>query len=446
MKQSIITIIVIAVLGYGYYELRNLRLGFSFERGETRTVRRGDLTIPISATGKVGPDAWYEVKSKASGEVIEINYKPGEPVEQGDLLIQLDRSDEQRMVDRTQADVTRTKATLDQAKIKKRRLESVGLRKAQALVDQLTARLDRAEFQYNKIKELDKMGQASAEELVTVKSSYDDLKAQLAAARAELDDIEVQIETAEKDIVLAQAAHDQAASALGDAEERLQETDIHAPVDGMVVKINTQVGAVIQGGQTTFTGGTILAVIADMSRIYVRTEVDEADIGTVRDLAPEWAKPGNEARDVENIPVDTGTPVRIRVDSFHGEEFTGVIERIHPEPNSTVSGIVTYQVDVLLTSENQDKLLSGMQADVEFTAQSALDVVLVPHEAIKRDEFGEVGVYVPVVDPESDQPKKKFVACRFGLDNGMFAEVLEGVEEGTKVYTKLPQRIGDDDD
>ena len=444
MKQSIITVIIIAGLGYGYYELRNLRLGFSVERGETREVRRGDLTIPISATGKVGPDAWYEVKSEASGEVIEINFEPGELVKAGELLIRLDKSDEQRLVDRAQADVTRFKATLDQAKIKKRRLETVGLEKDQALVDQLTARMARSEFQFNKIRELDKQGQASPEELVIVTSANNELKAQLSSARADLDDVTIQIDTAEKDIVLAQAAFDQAESVLGDAQERLDETDIFSPVDGMVVRINTQIGAVIQGGKTTFTGGTVLAVVADISKLYVRTEVDEADIGTVRDLAPEWAKPGEEARDADEIPIETDTPVKIHVDSFHSDEFTGVIERIHPEPNSTLSGIVTYQVDVLLTSENRDKLLIGMQADVEFTAQSALNVLLVPHEAIKRDEFGEVGVYVPVDDPERDERGKKFVACRFGLDNGMFAEVLEGVDEGMEVYTKVPQRVGRD--
>ena len=91
----------------------------------------------------------------------------------------------------------------------------------------------------------------------------------------------------------------------------------------------------------------------------------------------------------------------------------------------------------LLTSQNRDKLLTGMQADVEFTAQSVSDAVLVPHEAIHRNDMGEIGVYISVMD-ESGQRDKEFVPCRFGLDNGQYAEVMEGIDDGTEVYTKLP--------
>jgi len=446
MKQTIITLIVVAVLGYGYYQLRSIELGFSMEKGEAREVKRGDITIPISATGVVGPVAWYEVKSKASGEVIEILRDPGELVTKGQLVIRLDKAEEQRLVDRSQAEVTRAKALLDQAEIKLERLKTVALQEAQALVDQLTARAEHAEFQYKKVLDLDAQGRASEDEIVLVTTNYNDLKAQRASAQAKLDDVSIQIRTAEKDIVLANAVYERAQSDLGDAEERLADTDIRAPVDGIVTQIKTQVGAVIQGGKTTFTGGTVLAVVADVSKLYVRTEVDEADIGTVRNLAPEWARPGNDSLETDAIPIDAGAPVRIHVDSFHSEEFSGVIERIHPEPNSTLSSVVTYQVDVLLTSDNRDKLLVGMQADVEFTAQSALDVLLVPHDAIRRNDFGDLGVYVPTTDPETGQSDKEFVKVRFGLDNGMFAEVLSGLEQGQKVYTVLPQKIGRDRD
>ena len=102
--------------------------------------------------------------------------------------------------------------------------------------------------------------------------------------------------------------------------------------------------------------------------------------------------------------------------------------------------MVTYRVDILLTSENRHKLLLGMQADVEFTAESALDVVLVPHEAIRRNEDGELGVYIPVEIEGASRRGKKFVPCRFGLDNGSYAEVLEGLTEGMEVYTKVPRQ------
>jgi len=446
MKQSIITLLVVGGMGFGYYELRGMRLGFSVARGQKRVVSRGDLTIPITATGVVGPLAWYEVKSEASGEVIEILFEPGELVKKKDLMIRLDESNEQRSVDRATDEVNRTKANLEMTKIKKTRLEALTRVKAEALVEQLTARLERANFSLQKYEALLAENRASPEEMVIAGSNARDAQAQLTSAHADLDDVKPQVAIADEEIALAEAAYNQAVSALGDAKERLDETSIYAPVDGMVVKINTQVGAVIQGGKTTFMAGTVLAVVADNSKIYVRAEVDESDIGTVRDLAPARAKPGHPAVAAEIPSVETGGEVSIHVDSFQDEEFTGMIERIHPEPNSTVARVVTYQVDILLNSDNRAKLLTGMQADVEFTAQSALNVVLCPHDAIRRNEVDELGVYVPFDDPESDDPGKKFVKCRFGLDNGMYAEVLDGLEEEMEVFTVLPQKIGRDDD
>ena len=82
-----------------------------------------------------------------------------------------------------------------------------------------------------------------------------------------------------------------------------------------------------------------------------------------------------------------------------------------------------------------------MQADVEFTAESATDVVLVPHEAIHKNEFEELGVYLAAdPDPATGPTEPKFLPCRFGIDDGINAQVYEGVEEGAKVYTKLPQK------
>jgi len=277
---------------------------------------------------------------------------------------------------------------------------------------------------------------------VRVRSTHDELAASLAQAEATLEEAKIAIEQAEQDVILMQAAYDQALTSLGDAEERLAETDIHSPVDGIVTEVDTQIGAVIQGGKSTFTGGTVLAVVADISKIYVRAEVDEAEIGAVRELAPVSARPGVNVADEQDQeqPLNTGTPVKVHVDAFREEEFTGVIERIHPEPASRASSVVTYQVDILLTSENRTKLLLGMQADVEFTAEAALDVVLVPHEAIRRNEDGELGVYVPVEVEGEQRRDKKFVPCKFGLDNGSYAEVVKGLSEGMEVYTKLPRQ------
>ena len=439
MKNLIITVVVLGGLGFGYSQLRTLELDIKSLRGETKVVGRGDLTIPIAAIGEIGPLARHPIKSEASGEVVEITRQPGDLVRKGDLLIRLDRNDEQRIVDRATADVTRTEANLAKAKIRERMLQTVGLVKATAQIDQFKAKLEYAKFNLDKTMTLDEQGRASPDEVVRIRSTHGELLASLAQAEANLDEAKINIEHAEQDVILMQASYDQALTSLSDAEERLAETAIHSPVDGIVTQVSTQVGAVIQGGKSTFTGGTVLAIVADISKLYVRADVDEAEIGAVRDLAPQSARPGEIARVEQEVPLDTGTPVEVHVDSFRDEEFTGIIERIHPEPASRASSVVTYRVDILLTSENRHKLLLGMQADVEFTAESALDVVLVPHEAIRRNEDGVLGVYIPVEIEGAKRRGKEFVPCRFGLDNGSYAEVLEGLTEGMEVYTKVPR-------
>ncbi|NOT01234.1 MAG: biotin/lipoyl-binding protein [Phycisphaerales bacterium] len=445
MKNAILVILALGVIGLGYNAARNTQvLTFESLRGETKEVIRGDVTVPISASGPVGPANRYPIKSKASGEVIEILYEPGEVVKKGDLLVRLDRDQEQRSVGRAEAEVERGAATLEMSRIKLERLQTIGKDKAQSLVDQLTPQLEYTKFLRDKTEALAAEGRTSTEELLRFRSNHEELKARLASAVLDVNDIDTQIKSTRQEIVLQEAIHHQGLASLGDARERLSETEIYSPVDGMVVSIETQVGAVIQGGATTFTGGTVLVVVADVAKRYVRAEVDEADVGEVRNLAADWAKPGYNRPSEHPIPIAEQTPVTIRVDAFHGEEFTGIIERIHPEPNSTINRVVTYQVDILLTSANSDKLLTGMLADVEFTAQSALNVLLVPHEAIHLDEFEEMGVYVPVEKPQPDEDEYKFIRCRFGVDNGMYAEVTEGLSEGMKVYTTLPKKLGRD--
>jgi len=63
-----------------------------------------------------------------------------------------------------------------------------------------------------------------------------------------------------------------------------------------------------------------------------------------------------------------------------------------------------------------------------------------PHEAIKRGPENELGVYRAVPKEGQSEPEPEFVKCRLGLDNGMFAQVIEGIEEGAVVFTELPQK------
>ncbi len=458
MKATIATIVVLAGLAAGFLYLRNNPINLGILQGQTTRVGRGDLTIPINASGDIEPARRVPIKSNASGEVIEVARKAGERVTIGDLLVLLKRDDEQRSVNRAQAEVDRAQANLQRAEIQLTEREGPSKQTAEARVEQIQAQIASAAFSAEKMRSLHGQEDASDDEVIRARSAHDSLLAQLKSAQADLSAAQTTaIEMAKQDIILAQASLSTAQATLADAQQRLADTRIVAPIDGMVAEVNTHVGEVIQGGKNTITGGTVLVVLAEVDRIYVKTEVDEADIGVVRELAPVSArpqlaladvranlvadKPEHAAEDEESdVPITGGSRVRVTVEAFHEEDFFGEIERIYPEPKKG-SSIVTYLVDILITSPNRDRLMLGMHADVEFTAKSVRNALLVKHDAIRRGPNDkDLGVFIPTKGPDGKPGEPEFVKCRFGLDNGVFAEVVEGLTEGQEVYTKLPQK------
>lgn len=443
MKNAIIVILVVATVVVGYIAAAGkFRLSIEGLEGKTEKVTRGSLTLPINATGEVRPDRRVVIKAEASGEVIEIARQPGDRVKVGDLLIRLQRDDEERNVNRARLEYDRAGAVLEERKINLRQAETADLAGAQASVDQIKATLELAKVRAQRVEESPEL--YHDEERLQRISTYHQNLAQLAGAQATYEKAQLAIPRAVQVVKQAEAALESANNTLADAQERLAETDITSPMDGIVAQIQTQIGEVIQGGRTTITGGTQLAVILDMDKLVVRAEVDEADIGRVLAIAPEWAKPGHDV--TVQVPEDLRAAAQTRehvpaitVESFREEEFTGIIERIFPEP-SAISGVVTYLVDVVITSENRDRLLPGMRADVSFTSEHVEDVILCSNEAIHEGPGGKLGVYIPKPGAGPDDHPTEFIACKFGLDNGNYSEVREGLEEGMVVYTKLPAK------
>ena len=442
MKNVVIVMLVMGLVVVGYIAAKsNLRLNLEGMQGKKVVVKRGDLTLPINATGEVRPGRRVEIKAEASGEVLDVFRQPGDLVAKGELLVRLQRDDEERNVDRAQQEVNRAAAMLETAKIVLEQTKTTDIVTAQARIDQLEASVEMAQFRKRKCDNL-REDQRHPEEVLLLDTTLRREIAALESARADLKKVRLSARRAEQEVVQAQAAYDVAQATLGDAQKRLDKTDIEAPIGGILADVYTQVGEVIQGGKSTFTGGTLLAVVLDTDKLIVRAEADEADIGRVLAIAPPWAQPGNDRSvpmpDLTSDVIDTmeHLPV-ITVESFREEEFLGVIERIYPEPK-TLAGVVTYLVDVVVVSDNKKMLLPGMRADAEFTSDHVENVLLVPNEAVREGSGGKLGVYVPTDTPADDGNDYEFVACVFGLDNGSFSEVKEGLTEGSEIYTKLP--------
>jgi multidrug efflux pump subunit AcrA (membrane-fusion protein) len=447
MKKTLITIIVLAAVVGGYmWVSKNARLEIGALMGETAKVRRGDLVVPINASGNIKPASVTQIKSKASGEVILLPFEVGAMVKKGELVVQLLDVDEKVNADRAQSDSERAEIALKNAEIALEMRQTVDVQTANANLEKAKAAKARADLLVKLKKELEDESPVDVRprEAMEVETAAREAAAAVAMAQADVNRAELNIKIAEQDIKTAAEAAKAAKRTFDDALQRLKETKVFSPIDGMVLSRNVQIGEVIQGGKTMFTGGTVLMEIADVGEIFAVVNVDEADIGQVRQIAPPSARPGASSQPA-TLPegtIEAGEPVEVTVETFKEEKFEGVIERISPQ-SEIVAAIATFKVWIRITSENRDllKSLLNTQAEAHFTARSVRGALLVNYDAIQKNPTGEdYGVYIPVDAPGQQRKDAKFVPCKFGVDNGIDVEVREGLKEGDVVYTKLPQK------
>lgn len=476
-KHIVIGGIILLVL-LGIITLSQMDLGMKnpWLDGMVEDATRGDLVIPVTATGTIEPAKLIQIKSKASGEVMAIHVVEGQMVEAGQVLVELDPVDEKRKLEAQQAELRRATAALEKAKAA---LENCTLdlplqtKSAEARLVDATARLKDAQFRWEKMKGYLEGNVAGDVEGVTSETTYLVAKATKDLSEVDLErarnNERILLRSAGEDVRGSEAAFVQAQKLLDEAKLRLEETTVRAKSNGMVFSIMIREGEMIQSGTMSLTGGTPLMVLADTRAMFVTALIDEADIGSIRDIAPDYAKPGEKSRKLEEEayrlqaervagtqPSDgvresdgaaspeapevtallsiAGLPVEVTVEAYRTQKYRGVIERILPEPQR-VNNAVAFKVRIRLVGEELDKLM-GLQADLAFTTAKLQGVVLVKNEAL-HSEGRDCFVYVPVRGKTRSEEKRPVV---IGTTDGTFTEVKSGIEAGESVYTKRPQK------
>lgn len=303
-------VIIVAVVGY-------LLLESGEEASTTPTgqvtrivkVTRGDLNLSVSADGVVQPINKVEIKSKASGQIEQLNFVEGQSVQKGELLIVLDQ--------------TTAKNDYEQAKA------DLAVQEANAIQSENNHRRSTELFEKQLISEQEK------------------------------DQINVDYVRAKSQLVKAKAV-------LSSAEERLRETRIIAPVTGIILTKNVELGQIISSGVSNVGGGTLLATIADMELVNVETNVDEVDIGKIK----------------------VGQSASVKADAHPDDTFRGEVIRISPLGRSQ-QNVTTFNVIVEVQNIGA-KLKAGMSASVDLEILNKRGVLLVPNDALK-DPRGEQG-------------------------------------------------------
>ncbi len=479
MKKWLVLGIIAAIVGIGYYMLITfVTYTPPWLAGEKTKVERGDIRAPITASGRVQPRRWIEIKPEASGEVTHILVEEGDFVLAGDTLVVLDPNDEQRNVEIAQLQLQDAETQLAIAEEQAIKAREAGITQAEANLAVAQAEEEQAEVARKKLEGLEEIRRTEYELSLAV-AKHEGTQARVKAAGAAKKAAESDARLAAKQVDLSQKAVETAKRNLSEAQERLDETIIKAPQDAMVSKMAVQVGQLVQSGTKSLTGGTALLKLADTGKLYVVAMVDDADFGLIRKIAPPEArpqmKPGLGAQRAKRLEREKAIPdrnttqpataganpgpmsveqdetpttapdlkpeqrVKVLVDTFPDEDFWGVIERIDPE-GEVHGAIVQYRVHVRLVSENSyEMLMLGLPAQVEFTAESREDVLKVESRCIRK-RGDEYGVYVPA-PTQQDALATRFVPVRTGITDGTYTEVLPGSElkEGQTIYLKPPQ-------
>ena len=446
MKKLLIVVIA-AALAAGAYTLHAKQAAAKEDenkKNEIATARaeKGDLSITVSASGRVEPEREVEIKSKASGEVIRVFADISDSVKQGDMLFKLDPVDEERSVARLRATLSMSQAKLEQVKLAVSAAEAklaadtaradADLKSAEAERDEYAARLTRAQQLYQQ-KVITK------EELDTAVTKSVQTDSALANAHVKMDDLKVQaleLDKTRQEIPIAVAQVENDNVSLADAEQRLKETEVFSPIDGVVSERSVQEGFIVASGVSNVGGGTTAMKLIDLSRIYAIAAVDEADIAGV--------KPGVKAV--------------VTADAYKGREFTGKVVRV-ATTGVVESNVVTFDVKVEVDSRMKHLLKPEMTTNVTFLVDERKDAVLVPVGAVvrkavvvdglpparagqsgeSRPESPEGGAkvdytrrqsFVTVVKPDGTQEERRVEP---GISDGYKMEIVSGVQEGDTV-------------
>ncbi len=348
-----------------------------YKKQETTPER---LEVSIEASGVIEAISSVEIKSKASGEVLFLGAEIGDFVDRGFMLAQIDQRTANNIVDQTKSD-------LEAAKV----------------------RLLNAQSQYDRGIELHKQSSISDKEFEDIKENY-------AQAKSTLVRNEVSFEN---------------------AKISLDDTEVKSPIDGTVISRPVEVGQVISSPTSAFGEGSILMMMADLSKVRVRALVDEIDVGKVK----------------------IGQSVSIKVAAYRDREFIGTVSKI--EPKAYIQQNVT-TFPVLIDINNEDNLLLiGMNTDVViqildknvslsvptmslrtrkdiYTAAAVLDI-----EKQTIDNFltksvdGENFNSFIVIKDSKQGPYLSWV--KVGVSDLYNVEVVEGLNEGDVVYI-LPSK------
>jgi HlyD family secretion protein len=377
------------VLIVGAFAAIHIAKGDPIDPNRLAKVTRGDVAKSVVATGDIQPITKVEVKSKASGIVEKLFVDINDRVHKGQNLAQLDQQEISAQVDAQHAQLASAEAnvTTYDANIEQDRVNA-----AAPDLPMYKATLDRN-------VEMNKDG-------IVSKQTLDDANRDYLAALTRRDSAKAQIGVDTAKLKQAKAQVMQNEASLKQLEEQLSYTTIVAPMDGVILSRDVEMGDAVSSILVLGSTATLVMTEGDTSEVYVQGKVDEADIAHVY----------------------MGQQARIKVESFHDRTFYGKVTKIAPM-GVEKDNVTTFEVRVSINNPGGE-LKANMTANAEILLDEHKGVLTVPEDAVIYDNKQNASVEVP--DSSKKEGFRK-IPVTVGLSNGSVTEITSGVKEGDQV-------------
>jgi HlyD family secretion protein len=352
-------------------------------------AERGDVARSVVARGKIEPLSRVGIKSKANGIIKALLVDAGEPVTQGQILAELDKAD-------LEAQVRGAKAAREGEEAN---LQAAIAAEAKARIEADNPELEFTRRDYERAQGLFKEKIASQQQLDDAECAYQISRNHQQLLGATVECAVAQTQQARARVAAAKAALDR-------AEESLGYATIRAPFSGIVLLRPTEVGDAVSSLLNLGSAASLIMILGDMSSVYIKGDVDEADIGKT----------------------ELNQCVRTKVESYPNESFDGVVQRIAPMGRDQ-NNVTTFEVRVTI-SNPQGKLRVGMTANAEIVLEERKNVLLVPETALVYEK--DKSTWAQLLAPGTKQGWRK-VLVKTGISNGQRTQVTEGLKEGDKL-------------
>ena len=360
----IFLIIVVALVGLGFlgtwWFKRTMSAAPEVPSVRVEPVTKGNLIETISAPGEVEPKTKVSISARVAARIMELPYKEGDrvykasPTTKPSVLVRLDDTELAAALLSTEARHAAQKAQI--------RVSEQQILAARARINATRVTLAEAE---RDLKRQTELGSDAARAIVEqAQTKVDEMKAQLIAAEESLKADTTGLEVMQHNL-------EAAAAEIARAKDNLSYTVITSPIDGIVTRLNAEVGELVVTG-TMNNAGTVIMEVADLSQMLLNARVDETSIADVQ-----VGQKSTVRMEAYREKTFEGTVVSVALANFDPNTARGA-NRMMMQNND---GTKFYKCEILLKTDGQ-RIFSGLTADVDIETKRWDDVLKIPSQAV----------------------------------------------------------------